>query len=124
LKTLADQAKTPDVRAQAQGRLNVIKSEKENLQNAGFSETELKTLACGLQPASMFLLYYYSRPVTQDFSHAAHDLCGVIADAYNCVGAALGGVLAHELKGIVAGFLAQFGEQRDVAAHQRARNVR
>ena len=56
--------------------------------------------------------------VTEDLGDALVDFGGVVTDADDGVGALGVGVVDHLAKGLVAGLLAQFGVNGDVAAEQ------
>src|ERR1035441_5479094 len=56
--------------------------------------------------------------VTEDLGDALHDFGGVVTDADDRVGALGIGVGNHVAKGLVAGLLAEFGVNGDVAAEQ------
>ena len=56
--------------------------------------------------------------VTEDFSHATHDLGRVVANPDDRVGALPASVFDHEVERILAGPLAEVGEERDVPADE------
>src|SRR5437868_3278207 len=66
----------------------------------------------------LLLLHYDRRAIAQHFTHALHDLGGIVAHADYGIGAHLRGVLQHKLEGLFARPFAQFSEQADVAADQ------
>src|SRR5271165_1518651 len=61
----------------------------------------------------------HRRSVTEDFRHSLHHFRRVVTRADHRVGAHLERMFAHALKRVRAGFFAEFGEERDVAANQR-----
>src|SRR2546430_4998421 len=60
------------------------------------------------------LLEYDRRPVADDLGHSLAHLRGVVAHPDHAVGAERSGVLEHQLVGLLAGVLSQFGVQADV----------
>src|ERR1700679_4273950 len=65
-----------------------------------------------------FLLLFddYCGAVGEDFGDAAHDFVGVVAEGDDGVGSKLGGVQGHHGVGVLAGLLAELGEDGDVTA--------
>src|ERR1700678_187645 len=67
---------------------------------------------------AVFLLLFndYRGAVGEDFGDAAHDFVGVVAEGDDGVGSKLGGVQGHHGVGVLAGLLAELGEDGDVTA--------
>ena len=63
-------------------------------------------------------LHLDSRPITEDFGHALHQLIRVIADADNRIGLCHVCVNQHGVKRLPTGALGEFCKERDVPAQQ------
>jgi len=62
------------------------------------------------------LFQFYCRAIAEHFADAAHDLCCIVADTDDAIGAELFCVSNHEFISVLPRFFAQLRVYRDVAA--------